>query len=942
MENFAQRFIDLKTRIGGNRERRAYEFTFGTPVETQHDIALPPAHVSRILAQTDFAIKLSRERGGEFDAQVGRALGILEAALDADGALTRAAAAEAEQALLPLADAAHEFEVLCAAHAHIDMNWMWGWQETVEATLATFRTMLNLMREYPEFTFSQSQASVYRIVEEYDPDMMREIQARIREGRWEVTASAWVETDKNMPDTESLLRHIRQTRDYMHDVWGVPGESLNIDFSPDTFGHSAFIPEIDTFGGVKYMYHCRGLTTRDVLYRWRAPSGAELLVHREPYWYNSGITPDVGTGALELARCSGGLKTSLIVYGVGDHGGGPTRRDVERIIEMRDWPVFPRVRFGTFGEYFRKAESVRDKLTLRTGELNAIFSGCYTTQSRIKRANRRCEAALLDAEALTAMAGRALPAARRDTAWQNVLFTHFHDILTGSCVQESREYAIGRFAEAMAIANTAASGAMTRLGERIDTSIYPQRDDLRSQSEGAGVGYGIEAYAGVPNPERGRGRTRAYTVYNPCPFERDEVVELTVWDWPFDLSRIAVLGPDGKPAPFVLLTPQRERYWDHLKLRLLARVSVPALGYATLAVTEREAEDYPTYRLDDVRTEAIHRDVVLENEFIRAVFSRTDGALIALTDKLGGQELVPEGRAGGLKLVETEAATSNAWNIGRWTRVLPMEHTIRLTPSHNALCQQLELEQRVLGSTVRTRISLSEGARALRYDIEVDWNEAGRGDGPIPVLVYSAPVAGGAATRMDVPAGVLDRAPAPQDLPALTFAAVPHGERAVFLASDCKYGYRNWDGELSVTLINSANSPDPYPERGIHRITLWLGAEDAAAKALKDAARALTHPLAACSTGIHAGELPTRGSMFGFEARSSVLSSICRQGEAIVALSYELDGADDEVCLRVPGARAAALTDLDGRELGRAEVEGELVRYHARPHGISRVVVELK
>lgn len=104
------------------------------------------------------------------------------------------------------------------------------------------------MREYPHFTFSQSQASVYRIVEEYDPEMMREIQERIREGRWEVTATAWVETDKNQPSTESLLRHIRETRDYMRDVWGVPAEALEIDFSPDTFGHSANVPEIDSYG----------------------------------------------------------------------------------------------------------------------------------------------------------------------------------------------------------------------------------------------------------------------------------------------------------------------------------------------------------------------------------------------------------------------------------------------------------------------------------------------------------------------------------------------------------------------------------------------------------------------------------------------------------------------------------------------------------------------
>lgn len=136
------------------------------------------------------------------------------------------------------------------------------------------------MRSNLLYCFSQSQASVYKIVEEYKSDTMAQIRECIREGCWEVTASQWVETDKNMLFTESLLRHIEYTRNYLSEVWGVDADSLQIDFLPDTFGHSAFIPEIDHFGGVKYMYHCRALDGDQSLYRWRAPSGRELLVFR--------------------------------------------------------------------------------------------------------------------------------------------------------------------------------------------------------------------------------------------------------------------------------------------------------------------------------------------------------------------------------------------------------------------------------------------------------------------------------------------------------------------------------------------------------------------------------------------------------------------------------------------------------------------------------------
>jgi alpha-mannosidase len=442
--------------------------------------------------------------GGRYDGEISAALGALEKSLDGQGVLTRDSCAVSEQKILPLENAAKEYTLLCASHAHIDMNWMWGWQETVAVTLATLRTILAMMEEYPGFTFSQSQAVVYRIVEKYDPDLMAGIIARIKEGRWEVTASAWIEADKNMPCAESLLRQVRYTRNYLASVWKL--DPARIDFSPDTFGHSANIPEIDAYSGIKYIYHCRGLEECYPLYRWRAPSGSELLCYCEPYWYNSGITPDIALSVPELSARAGGLKTGLVVYGVGDHGGGSTRRDIEAILEMAAWPVFPRVQFGTFSAFFSAAETVREKFPLVEREINFFGTGCYSSQSRIKLGNRRAEVALLDAEGFDALAfllsGKRYDPARLEEAWRGVLFTHFHDILTGSCVRDSREYAIGLFAEALAVAGTVREKASRALAEMIDTSAIitdPAGDGL---SEGAGAGCGSTMYS-TPRLTRG-------------------------------------------------------------------------------------------------------------------------------------------------------------------------------------------------------------------------------------------------------------------------------------------------------------------------------------------------------------------------------------------------------------------------------------------------------
>ena len=299
MAKIADKFVKLKTSVGGNREKTGFEFTFGTPMEEHMRVTRPNRANHRILSELEFALHVSEEQQGRYDEVLEQAIDFLLGKVEAQGVLTNQDCQEAEKILAPMAEEAKSYKLILAAHAHIDMNWMWSFNETVAATLATFRSMLNIMDQYPEFKYSQSQGAVYKIVEEYDPDMMEEIKKRIAEGRWEVTATAWVETDKNMPTGESLLRHIQYTKDYMEKVWGV--ERLDVDFSPDTFGHSANVPEIDRFGEVKYYYHCRGNGGKEILYRYKAPSGKEVLAYKEPNWYNGAVTPQMAT---EIGRAS--------------------------------------------------------------------------------------------------------------------------------------------------------------------------------------------------------------------------------------------------------------------------------------------------------------------------------------------------------------------------------------------------------------------------------------------------------------------------------------------------------------------------------------------------------------------------------------------------------------------------------------------------------------
>lgn len=278
---------------------------------------------------------------------------------------------------------------------------MWGYNETAAVTVDTFRTILDLMREYPEFTYAQSQASTYEIIEKFRPDMLEEIKERIHEGRWEVTAAEWVEPDKNMPDGESMTRQILQSKKYLSQLLDISPDSLCIDFVPDTFGHNANVPEILSDAGIQYMYHCRGYEG-PCLYNFVAPSGKKILNYREYVWYNGEIT--VNKFEIVPAFCEKEkIDTYLCVYGVGDHGGGPSRRDIERIIEYKSWPLTPDISFGTFRRFFDIAAK-NNVFPETKHELNCLFTGCYTTQSRIKMANRISEARINEAEELSAAA----------------------------------------------------------------------------------------------------------------------------------------------------------------------------------------------------------------------------------------------------------------------------------------------------------------------------------------------------------------------------------------------------------------------------------------------------------------------------------------------------------------------------------------------------------
>ncbi len=917
------------------------------------------ALAERISAELNFAASLSSVNGGAYDALIASvAERLLAGAEEQGGVVTRSLVEAAEAALMPLSAEAKSYRVHCIAHAHIDMNWMWGFQETASVTVDTFRTVLDLMQEYPTLTFGQSQASTYRIIEEYAPEMLEEIKARIAEGRWEVTASTWVETDKNMPNGESLCRHILYTKRYLSELLELDPDSLNLDFEPDTFGHNITVPEICAKGGVKYYYHCRGSSDVDFAYRWRARSGAEVLVWREPQWYNFDIVGNMFRGVPQLCARYG-LKSYLSVYGVGDHGGGPTRRDVTRLLEIATWPIMPTVMFSTFGRFYEELETYRDSLPVKEGELNFIFTGCYTSQSRIKLANRMGEDRIYESEMLAAAARVQADApdmrVSHAAAWEKLLFNHFHDILPGSGVPDTRSYALGLFQQSMAAIQTNANRAMRAMAAAIDTSSIETESCPESRSEGAAVGFMTDAasYYALPRAERGMGKKRIFHLFNTTQYDFDGVTDITVWDWHYDPALAVFSTPDGECAAFRFLS-QNNGYWGHINKQFAVRVRVPAMGYATYVLDVAERSSFTPlsgFFFNGLTDSYGDHDIILENDLLRAVFDHRTARLMHLVDKTTGKDML-EGPSAQFRLIkENTVHGMTAWRVGDRMAVenLNEERNVRVFEIQTDgvrkwLRYDLSFGER---SGLNVTVRLDDNSRMLDFDVVVDFQETCDGSSYIPQLNFHAPLGYGIARyRYDVPFGTIDRPAILHDVPANSFGvALPaegETEPAVMLISDCKYGFRGDGNAIELDLIRGTCDPDRYPEQGFHHLRLGLGvSENADPTTLFREATQFVHSPALCSARAGRGVLPMSGRLFTLEG--DVHISAVKTPEDLDGLLIRLSdaagqGSSFKLTFEKP-LSAVYETDLNERSLTPIACEETSVSSAIEPYGVKSLMV---
>jgi alpha-mannosidase len=443
--------------------------------------------------------------------------------------------------LLPLADRAAAFEVHFVGHSHIDMNWLWRRPDTDAVVLRDMASVLALMDDYPEMRFTHSQPATYEIVRTQAPVLFERIKGHIGSGRWEPATLQWVEGDTNMASSEATARQLLEAVRYSRDVLGA---QPNVLLAPDTFGHAGNLPQLVASAGGRAYYHHRanpGHAAETIwpAYWWEGQDGTRVLALSTPTYSGEITAGDAARLAVLFARDKG-LSAAMFFYGVGDHGGGPTRESLETLRYLQAQPLLPQMKCSTVADF---ADAVAGpQLPVHRGESATTFEGCYTTHTDTKVLNRQGESLLETAETLAALAG---VEADLGLAWKTVLFNQFHDILDGSAIRQVYEDQAAEF----------------------EADVWSVAQPVIDESLAALAGDGI-------------------TVVNPLGWDRTDVVCVP-----------GVPGVPGAGAVFVRANNGETTIGQHTEDGLVFLATVPA--FATAVYTVGDAAEVPDMAVDE-------------------------------------------------------------------------------------------------------------------------------------------------------------------------------------------------------------------------------------------------------------------------------------------------------------------------------------------------------
>ena len=828
-----------------------------------------------------------------------------------------------------------QFTLRAVGNSHIDMAWLWPWTETVEVVRNTFQSVLDLMREYPDFKFTMSSARTYEWMQEKYPDMFEQIKQRVKEGRWEVIGGMWVEPDLNMPDGESLVRQILLGKRYFQKNFGA---DIKIGWNPDSFGYNWQLPQIYKKSGIDYFVTSKLLWATDYtkfpyrLFWWEAPDGSRLLTYF-PHEYANDFNPEQITHDFSAyAPLIYGPKLTdtpqlLYLYGIGDHGGGPTRTMLDQANRLRDPnTVFPKIDFTTAKEFFADLNQELPKLTVPTWNDELYFEyhrGVYTSQADTKQRIRHDEELMLDAEkyaSLASLFGRSYPQGQFELAWKNLLFDHFHDVMPGSGIAVNYLDAKRNLEDVARSAKEVKDGALDEIIAHINT----QED-------------------GVP-----------VVIFNSLSWPRTEVVEVAA-QLPAQSGQVEVVDASGHRVDSQLLAmdPATNR------ARLLILADTPAFGYKTYFVRSTAKNKVSSESKTGQAVQA--SGTLLNNADLQVKVDPQTGCITSLFDLRSQTEALSpaETDTGGprtlacgnlLQAFYDRPKRWDAWNIDsdfekqHWD--LDKADEVKLVEG-GPLRAVIRVKKHFQNSTFVQDITMYAGVPRVDVKMQVDWREKHI----LLKVAFPLSVHSDKAT-FEIPYGSIERpttrnTPAEQakfEVPAQRWGDLSDTKHGFSLLNDSKYGYDLRGNVLRLSLLRSPEWPDPHADEGHHEFTYSLYPHAGTWRDAQTVRRGyeLNYKLMAMGSQKHEGILSGEYSFVRVEPDNVVLTAVKKSedDDSVVLRFYEWAGRDGDITLHLPaGAQSASETDLMERSIADLAVYHDAVTVHTRPYEIKTLKV---
>jgi alpha-mannosidase len=513
--------------------------------------------------------------------------------------------------------------------AHLDPVWLWRWNEGRAEALATSQSAVDRLAETPEFHFTRGESQVYQWIEEEDPALFERILALIRAGRWHVVNGMVIQPDMNLPQGESFVRQVLLGKRTMQARLGV---EPRVAYCVDSFGHAGTLPQVlRKCGFDHYVFMRPGPHEKELpaqVFWWQAPDGSRILTFRIAGAYTTRTVDHAQHIANAVAAKPPELDHVMCFFGVGNHGGGPTRAQIENVQALAATRDDLEIRFSWPDAYFAAIAADAERLPVVAEELQFHAVGCYSVNSALKRAHRKAECRLLVAERMAVLAaewsGRPAPASQLDALWQTLCFNQFHDTLGGSSIKEAEDDAISELGGVVSAAERLIDDAGRAVAARIDTS--------------------------------GRGGT--VVIFNPSGQATTQFVEYEPWtDWEsWQQQGYGLVDDAGHPVNHqVIETHEALTHSRHGLTRIVFRADVPAMGFRLYRFTPGAvATAQQPGRLSASPT-------VLENDRLRVTFDASNGAIISCIDLLHQLEIVG---SAGWNVAQVLEDTSDTWSHG--------------------------------------------------------------------------------------------------------------------------------------------------------------------------------------------------------------------------------------------------------------------------------------